>query len=386
MSIAQAGILFIDDDPVFLRRTQQLFNQLGILVKAVANSGKEAISRIMEQYFNFDLIMLDLDLPEMDGIEIYKEIRKLNSKIPVIFASAHFGEATWEQKLNKINNDINKVPKPFPVTTSEDFLTIQDIIKGERGRYRKELLNPFKYTLSDFLNLSDDEMEVIFEEASEINGRFVEFYIKKNPNVDWVIIAKEPGNIVASGKKKDEPYEEEIEQLARDCNSPVFTYSRPKLIEETDIKCSKRSQNTKWCNKSNSEDFYPTVTFLFKSEPEHIIQCDFDTGCEESFFSLQKFRDFGLIKGRPLWSIESSSAEIREQKIKYYKKKLKCELVGKKNRKDVELSCNLVKNWKDSPFLEYFKKRDALVGRDMLLLNKVKLILDGENRETDIIV
>ncbi|PIZ16471.1 response regulator [Candidatus Desantisbacteria bacterium CG_4_10_14_0_8_um_filter_39_17] len=52
-----------------------------------ATSGKEAIARI--KVLKYDLILLDIRMPEMNGIEILKEIRKYDEKVPVAMMSAY---------------------------------------------------------------------------------------------------------------------------------------------------------------------------------------------------------------------------------------------------------------------------------------------------------
>jgi hypothetical protein len=64
----------------------------------------------------------------------------------------------------------------------------------------------------------------------------VENYFIENPDKDWFVIAKKPGNIIDSGKSKNEPFEEDLMQLAKKHDAPVFTYSRAKIIEDGDTR------------------------------------------------------------------------------------------------------------------------------------------------------
>ena len=98
-------ILHIDDDETFLEGTKMMFATRDIEVRGVSNEN-EAIRILKADYFTFGLIIIDLDMPLMDGISVLEEVRKINPKIPVVFASAHFGEPTWESRLKDLEEKI----------------------------------------------------------------------------------------------------------------------------------------------------------------------------------------------------------------------------------------------------------------------------------------
>ncbi len=53
----------------------------------VANDGKEAVDYYANHGGEIDLLLLDLSMPVMDGKEAMKEIRALNSSVPIIICS-----------------------------------------------------------------------------------------------------------------------------------------------------------------------------------------------------------------------------------------------------------------------------------------------------------
>lgn len=59
-----------------------------------AKTGKEALQLFKEK--KVDLIMLDIKMPEMTGIEALKEIRKLSADIPIIMQSAYVFDSDME--------------------------------------------------------------------------------------------------------------------------------------------------------------------------------------------------------------------------------------------------------------------------------------------------
>src|SRR5205085_12137156 len=57
------------------------------LVPVMAHSGKAAIE-IMSTSNSFDLVITDMNMPEMDGVTFAKEIRKTHPSLPIILASS----------------------------------------------------------------------------------------------------------------------------------------------------------------------------------------------------------------------------------------------------------------------------------------------------------
>ena len=69
-----ARILLVDDETVFANNMSKLLTRRGYQVTAV-NSGDAALQALMNN--SFDLMVLDLKMPGMDGIAMMHEMRKL---------------------------------------------------------------------------------------------------------------------------------------------------------------------------------------------------------------------------------------------------------------------------------------------------------------------
>jgi CheY-like chemotaxis protein len=230
MGLLNSKILSIDDDEAFLRGTKTMFEQRGLEIDGVT-SGKEAIQILKGQYFDYDIVLIDLAIPEMDGIEIFKAIKKINPQLPILFASAHFGEQHWERKLRDLGLKVKTIEKPFPIITSPHFMPIEEMVRNLRANYRVAMSRPFIFSLEKFMELTDYERDKVFEDAYGVSCKFIENYFERNPDKDWLIIAREPGNIIASGVSSDEPFEEDLWELSQEFNAPVFLYSRTKIID-----------------------------------------------------------------------------------------------------------------------------------------------------------
>lgn len=79
-------ILVVDDEPDFAQPMAFWLKSKGYAV-LVAEDGQKAISAVKED--SPDIVLLDLNMPVMDGAEALKRIREFNKDIPVIVISAH---------------------------------------------------------------------------------------------------------------------------------------------------------------------------------------------------------------------------------------------------------------------------------------------------------
>jgi DNA-binding NtrC family response regulator len=80
------NILIIDDDSEILDLLESFFTSLGHSVTTVTNSIdglKDITTKI------FDLVMLDIVLPERDGISVLQEIKKIDPNLPVVMITGY---------------------------------------------------------------------------------------------------------------------------------------------------------------------------------------------------------------------------------------------------------------------------------------------------------
>lgn len=84
-------ILVVDDDEMVLIALKELLRPRGYEVETVAG-GKEALDKLAHN--SYELLMLDVIMPEMDGFELCKRIREIKeySKTPIVFLTAKSAE------------------------------------------------------------------------------------------------------------------------------------------------------------------------------------------------------------------------------------------------------------------------------------------------------
>jgi len=101
-------ILVVEDEQKLAGFIHQGLQQAGYLVQ-ISNNGSEALNMVASE--NFDLILLDLMLPGMTGIEILKNMRAYNINSPVIILSALSGTSQVVEALDL--GAVDYIKKPF---------------------------------------------------------------------------------------------------------------------------------------------------------------------------------------------------------------------------------------------------------------------------------
>ena len=83
---SEPKILIVDDEERFRTNLVKLLGVKGLVAMAVG-SGREAVKEIRER--PYDVILLDVKMPEMDGIQTLEEIKKINAALEVIILTGH---------------------------------------------------------------------------------------------------------------------------------------------------------------------------------------------------------------------------------------------------------------------------------------------------------
>ena len=87
-------VLLVDDEVEFAAYTAKRLSARGMQVQ-ITHSGRSALKLMAEH--SFDVIVLDLLMPEMNGLEVLREMKKARSKAQVIMLSGNMnGEAVTE--------------------------------------------------------------------------------------------------------------------------------------------------------------------------------------------------------------------------------------------------------------------------------------------------
>lgn len=115
MSESCIKVLVVDDETALADTLAQRLKMRDLLVKT-AYSGEQALSKIREE--NPDVIILDLRMPEMHGMEVLKTVRKDYPLIQVIVLTGH-GTDKEEQETRSLGG-FDFLKKPTDVETLVD--------------------------------------------------------------------------------------------------------------------------------------------------------------------------------------------------------------------------------------------------------------------------
>jgi DNA-binding NarL/FixJ family response regulator len=85
---SQKRLLIVDDHPMMRNGLAQLIDNEGDLkVCAEADNAGQAINAVSKQ--KFDLALVDISLPDKNGLELIKDLRALNPALPILVVSMH---------------------------------------------------------------------------------------------------------------------------------------------------------------------------------------------------------------------------------------------------------------------------------------------------------
>ncbi len=103
-----AKILIVDDEPFNLDLLEQELADYPYTIER-ATDGAEALEKV--ESFQPDLILLDYMMPDMNGLEVLKEIRRRGNEVPVVIVTAY---GTIERAVQAIKEGAyDFIPKPF---------------------------------------------------------------------------------------------------------------------------------------------------------------------------------------------------------------------------------------------------------------------------------
>jgi len=140
-------VLYAEDDASIRNSLSNILKKVFKEV-VVCEDGQEGIDKYKNysQSIEFDAIISDINMPNKNGLEMVKEIRELNSEVPVIMTTAH-GEANYLMEAIKVNVSGYSLK---PIDTKELLQTVQKFCEVKKNQ---KLIVEKEAELSEYMDL-----------------------------------------------------------------------------------------------------------------------------------------------------------------------------------------------------------------------------------------
>ena len=213
-------VLVVDDEKVVCDSTCKVLNSIGMNSEGVT-TGKEAVARVVEEHDkndDFYAAIIDWNMPEMNGIETTKEIRKAVGKdVPIIIMSAYdWSDIEEEAKAAGVNAFISK-----PLFKSRLTTTFKQLLNNN-----KEEENP----LSVLKNEDYSNRRALVVEDNELNAEIM----REMLNMTGIKVDRAENGKVAVEKLESEP-ENYYDIVFMDIQMPIMNgYQAAEAIRQMD--------------------------------------------------------------------------------------------------------------------------------------------------------
>ncbi len=156
--------LIVDDEPLALERMQVICNKLShIEVVGTAADGAEALEMIEAQ--DPDLILLDMTMPEVDGLSVARALAKQDDRPAVVFVTAHDNYAVEAFDLDAVDYVLKPVKPERLERAIQRALARRGETAGQESKWLDELWIPHR---SELIRIDTDEVSRIDAERDYV--------------------------------------------------------------------------------------------------------------------------------------------------------------------------------------------------------------------------
>jgi len=184
MKETRANILLVEDEEN-LHETLKLNLELEGYEVTSAYNGREALQKINDEYF--DLIIMDVMLPEIDGISVTESVRINHNEVPILILSARNSSADKVLGLKKGADDY--LTKPFNL--EELLLRVDKLINKNKKMQLKE-------SIGDIFDFGNNKIDFKAQDAITWNGQRVE--LSKKESMLLKLLIENKGEVVTREK------------------------------------------------------------------------------------------------------------------------------------------------------------------------------------------
>lgn len=180
-------VLIVEDDPMVAMINEQYVNKNpDFTVAASCRNGKDALEFLSKN--KVDLVVLDVFMPYMDGIETLKKIREENIQTQVIMVTAANDTSTLEQTMNL--GVVDYLIKPFALERFQVALekfALKESSLNKGGTLDQSsidsIINGPKASLADQTQSYIQQKQALPKGIQQTTLKTIQEYFEKNP--DW---------------------------------------------------------------------------------------------------------------------------------------------------------------------------------------------------------
>jgi len=127
-------LLILEDDELFLETLEDFLSDEGFIVETAVN-GEQVLELSYEK--TYDLYLLDINVPKLNGIELLKQLRKNSDDTPAIYLTSYKDkDKLTEGFLSGCDDYLKK-----PIDLDELLLRIQSVLKRSGKSFKEIVLN-----------------------------------------------------------------------------------------------------------------------------------------------------------------------------------------------------------------------------------------------------
>ncbi len=177
--LKKLNILYVEDEKDVREFTSNTINNI-VNKMIIASNGKEGLEKFAQNP-DINLILTDINLPKMDGLEMCEIIRKDNSDIPIIITSAHSDPSFLKKAIDiKVSAYAMKPIDLYSLIESMIKAIEPIFLKNELENINLRLKNKVEEVKKQTKSILDAQSNIVIlansNEILEVNKKFLEFF------------------------------------------------------------------------------------------------------------------------------------------------------------------------------------------------------------------
>jgi CheY-like chemotaxis protein len=382
-----------------MRALVRLAESMGFRVQA-HDDWRTAIAAVREH--KPDVVILDVRMPERNGVELAEELWSVDRDVRIAFVTA-FGTAPDELRILSLLDPtlpfvlIDKTRLALDDQTGFKLAFVDPIrklraarpVRGPSEPLRDGPDSPFSVPVADYDHLAlDAKLELNQRALLEAAAYLAELW--ETTDAQAVVLSGAPNLARWLTSEVDQfPVESVLRDISLASGRAVYVFSRPVQVEEFRL--------SGWIG-CPAQDYYPTINLEFDAANGPVLlNLHLDTGCPIVALSYEFFLDRGTIVPP---SIPVTGLRESGRLYSFFPIELPAIARDDTSSVGVTVSAQMVLDWENSPFARVCPggrctgsrplvrggfmcgRRLGLVGRSLLVTNRLKIVLDGQRHTT----